>query len=91
MRKQTKEPQIKFSKWLDKFIVENAIDKEQVLIVTGPSGDNRIPVRCIIEALKSAPVYEQDELKKRMAKINSCNAKNIFMAFLGHMGQLMAV
>lgn len=91
MRKQTKEPQIKFSKWLDKFIVENAIDKEQILIVTGPSGDNRIPVRCIIEALKSAPVYEQDELKKRMTKINNCNARNIFMAFLDYMGQLMAV
>jgi hypothetical protein len=80
MRKQTKEPQIKFSKWLDKFVVENAIDKEQILIVTGPSGDNRIPVRCIIEALK-----------KRMTKINNCNARNIFMAFLGYMGQLMAV
>lgn len=44
-----------FTKWLDTFTTEKGLDMEQVFTVNGPSGDNHIPLGCVIDAIKSAP------------------------------------
>jgi hypothetical protein len=62
-----------FAKWLDTFTTEKGLDVEQVFVVTGPSGDNHIPLGCVIEAIKSAPAREQQAIKATIVKIDFRN------------------
>ncbi len=79
-----------FNKWLDKFLAENAIDTEQILTVTGPSGENHIPIGRVIEAIKFSPVHEQDEIRE-MFKTGDSDFRKIFMTFVYYMANIMAV
>lgn len=62
-----------FTNWLEIFVDEKGIDAEQVLTVAGPSGDNHIPVGCLLEAIKSAPAHEQAGIKNMIVRIDFCN------------------
>lgn len=62
-----------FSKWLDTFLSGKGIDLEHVVIVDGPSGENRIPVGCLVEVMKQAPRNERDAIKTTLVKIDFYN------------------
>ena len=88
--RRLEEPHMTFNKWLDKFMEENAIDTEQILTVTGPSGENRIPIARVIEAIKSSPIHEQDEIKEMFVKTGKDNVK-LFMTYIYYMANIMAI
>ena len=77
-----------FQKWLDTFIEEKNIDREQVLEVEGPSGTNYIPVDCILQAIKSTTDREQSGIKINLIAIDFRN-HNV-LHYLRHLAQAIA-
>lgn len=80
---------MKFSKWLDAFLSEKGIDGEQVLTVEGPSGENHIPVACLVEMMKQAPRHEQEGIKTMIVKIDFRNGN--VLDYFRHLAQAVAV
>lgn len=78
-----------FTKWLDTFTAEKGIDLEHVLTVKGASGDNHIPVACLIDAIKSAPIREQNAIKTMLVKIDFVNAP--VLPYFAHLAQAIAI
>lgn len=78
-----------FTKWLDTFTAEKGIDMEHVLTVKGASGDNMIPVGCVIDAIKSAPAREQNAIKAMIVKIDFHNAP--VLPYFAHLAQAIAI
>ncbi len=78
-----------FTKWLDTFLAEKGIDLEQMLFVNGPSGENAIPVECLVEAIKSAPSHEQSGIKSMIVKIDFINGD--VLDYFRHLAQAIAL
>jgi hypothetical protein len=78
-----------FTKWLDRLVEEKELDTEQAFEVTGPSGYNRIPLGCVIEAIKSAPAHEQASIKSMIVKIDFRNGN--VAHYFGHLAQALAI
>lgn len=78
-----------FAKWIDTFIKEKGIDPEQVLTVSGPSGENSIPVGCLVDAMKAAPKPEQSGIKNMIVKIDFRNGN--VLDYFKHLAQAIAV
>ena len=78
-----------FTKWLDTFTTEKGIDIEQILTVKGASGENMIPVGCVIEAIKSTSVREQNAIKTMLVKIDFHNAP--VLPYFAHLAQAIAI
>lgn len=78
-----------FSKWLDTFLSEKGIDLEQVVLVQGPSGENRIPVGCIADMMKQAPRQERDNIKNTLVKIDFLNGD--VLHYFKHLAQAIAL
>jgi len=62
-----------FTKWLDTFTTEKGLDLEQVFTVAGPSGENHIPLGCVLDAIKQAPAHEQVAIKSKIVQIDFRN------------------
>jgi len=77
-----------FEKWLDTFIEEKGIDTERIIEAEGRSGANFIPVGCLVEAIKAAPLREQQQIKTTIVKIDFCNGD--VMHFFRHLAQAIA-
>ncbi len=78
-----------FKTWLETFLSEKGIDGEQVLTVAGPSGENHIPVGCLVEAMLQAPASEQAGIKTMIVKIDFINGDVI--RYFRHLAQAIAV
>ena len=78
-----------FKSWLETFLAEKGIDCEQVLTVSGPSGNNYIPVGCLVEAMLQAPASEQAEIKNMIVKIDFVNGDVI--RYFRHLAQAIAL
>jgi hypothetical protein len=78
-----------FTKWLDRLVDEKGLDLEQAFEVQGPSGYNRIPLGCVIDAIKSAPTNEQAGIKTMLVKIDFHNGN--VAHYFGHLAQAIAV
>jgi len=78
-----------FNKWLDTFVAEKGIDLDLVLTVPGPSGDNMIPVACLIGMMKQAPAHEQNSIKAMIVKIDFRNGD--VMDFFRHLARAIAI
>lgn len=78
-----------FTKWLDTFTTEKNLDMEQVFTVKGRSGDNHIPLGCVIDAIKSAPAREQNGIKDMIVKIDFRNG-DVYHYF-AHLAQAIAI
>ena len=78
-----------FTRWLDTFTTEKGIDIEQILTVKGASGENMIPVGCVIEAIKSTSVREQNAIKTMLVKIDFHNAP--VLPYFAHLAQAIAI
>jgi hypothetical protein len=77
-----------FTKWLNTFVDEKGIDREEVLTVSGPSGDNYIPVQCLLNVIEIAPAHEQAQIKNTIVKIDFCNGD--VLHFFRHLCQAIA-
>lgn len=77
-----------FSNWLDVFLVEKGIDLEDVMMVEGDSGQNCIPVGCLVDTIKSAPTHEQEGIKSMLVRIDFQNGR--VMDYLRYLAQAIA-
>ena len=78
-----------FTKWIDTFLAEKGIDLEQMLFVEGPSGENAIPVGCLVEAIKGAPSHERAGIKTMIVKIDFVNGD--VLDYFKHLAQAIAI
>lgn len=80
---------MQFNKWLDTFTAEKGLDMEQVFVVEGASGENHIPIGCVVEAIKSAPAHEQVGIKDMIVKIDFLNGD--VTKYFAHLAQAIAI
>ena len=79
-----------FARWLDTFLDEKGIDSEEVLVVEAHDGtENRIPVGCLVEAMKGAPESERRGLKAMFVKIDFVNGD--VRKYLAHLARAIAL
>lgn len=78
-----------FNQWLDTFLNEKGIDREHVLTVDGPSGENCIPVGCLVDMMKQAPKHEQAGIKTMIVKIDFRNGD--VLHYFKHLAQAVAI
>lgn len=78
-----------FSKWIETFLSEKGIDGEQMLVVDGPSGENTIPVGCLVEMMKQAPKHEQAGIKSMIVKIDFRNGD--VLDYFKHLAKAVAL
>lgn len=79
---------MRFEKWLDVFLSEKGIDLEHRFLVDGPSGENSIPVACLVDAIKAAPKHERDGIKGMMVRLDFVNAP--ILPYLAHLAKAIA-
>ena len=79
----------RFNDWLDTFTAEKGLDTEQAFLVPGASGENHIPLACVLEAIKSAPRDEQDGIKNMIVKIDFINGD--VMHYFRHLAHAIAI
>ena len=77
-----------FDTWLDTFVDEKGIDREETFDVEGPSGTNTMPYEVILEHMKIAPAQEQAKLKDKLVYLDFKNAD--IKHFLRYLGQAIA-
>ena len=79
-----------FSTWLNTFIDEKQINREQVLEVKGPVyGMNYIPVQCVLDLILTTAKEEQRAIKDMMVKIDFVNGDIVH--YLKHLAQAIAL
>lgn len=78
-----------FNKWLETFVLEKGIDGEQMLVVEGPSGENHIPVACLVDLMKQAPTPEQTGIKAMLVKIDFLNGD--VLDYFRHLAKAVAI
>jgi hypothetical protein len=79
-----------FAKWLDTFLEEKGVDLEQVLVVDAPDGtENRIPVGCLVDAMKGARASERRDIKTLLVKVDFVNGDVIHC--LTHLAKAIAI
>lgn len=77
-----------FSTWIDTFVSEKGIDTEQYLTIEGPSGENMIPVGCLIDLMKQAPKAEQQAIKATIVKLDFLNRD--VLGYFKHLAKAVA-
>jgi hypothetical protein len=78
-----------FTKWLETFVSEKGLDTDQVFTVPGKSGDNHIPLECVLDAIKGAPAHEQAGIKSMIVKIDFRNGD--VCHYFKHLAQAIAI
>jgi hypothetical protein len=78
-----------FNHWLDTFVDEKELDREQAFDVEGPEwGWNHIPLQCVLDAIKAAPQHEQAKIKTTIVRIDFANGD--VMDFFKHLAGALA-
>jgi hypothetical protein len=78
-----------FTRWLDTFLAEKGIDLEHAFTVDGPSGENYIPVACLVREIKGAPFREQQAIKAMIIRIDFKNGN--VLDYFRHLAQAIAI
>ncbi len=79
-----------FGKWLDTFLTEKGIDREETLEVEGKMyGTNWMPISVLVAAIKVAPKHEQDAIKSMLVKIDFKNGN--VRHYLTHLAKAIAL
>ncbi len=79
-----------FSKWLETFLEEKGISREETLEVEGKMyGTNWMPVSVLVAFMKVAPKHEQAAIKKMLVKIDFVNGN--VRHYLTHLAKAVAV
>jgi hypothetical protein len=78
-----------FTKWLETFVTEKGLDREERFEVQGASGVNSIPLGCIVDAMKSAPAREQNAIRDMIVRIDFRNGN--VRHYFAHLAQALAI
>jgi hypothetical protein len=78
-----------FTRWLDTLVSEKGLDTEHRFSKQGASGENSIPLGCVIESIKGAPSHEQAAIKNVLVKIDFKNGN--VMHFFDHLAGALAI
>lgn len=78
-----------WNEWLDTFLDEKNIDREELLEVKGPSGMNIIPVGVVADAMKAAPFEEKKKIRDVLVKIDFHNGD--VLHFFKHLADALAL
>lgn len=85
----TQQPRVPgFHRWIDTFVAEKGLDREECFEVEGPSGPNLIPLGCVIDLAKSAPATEQAAIKSQIVRLDFANAD--VRGFFKHLAKAVA-
>jgi len=77
-----------FTKWLNTFVDEKGIDREQIIEAEGPRGMNFIPVECLLQEIIQAPLHEREAIKNMIVKIDFLNGD--VMHYFKHLAHAIA-
>ncbi len=78
-----------FTTWLDTFTAEKGLDMDRVFTVEGASGQNYIPLGCVLDAVKSTSKREQEQIKATIVKIDFMNGD--VCHFFNHLAKALAI
>ncbi len=79
-----------FAKWLDTFLAEKGIGRDEVLEAEGKMwGTNYMPVSVLVSFMKVAPKHEQAGIKSMLVKIDFKNGN--VRHYLTHLAKAVAV
>jgi hypothetical protein len=79
-----------FAKWLDTFVDEKGLDREQSFEVEGPVwGTNIMPLEVVLLACKEAESHHQKKIKETLVKIDFANGD--VMHFFKHIAAGIAM
>ena len=77
-----------FRNWILTLIDEKGLDLEERLIVQGPSGQNSIPLGCLVDAMASSCLSDREQIKAMIVKLDFKAAP--LMPFFKHLAQAIA-
>lgn len=89
MTKTMRDEYVGFMKWLDTFISEKGIDRDELLEVEGPSGLNIMPVSMLVGLIKTAPKNERNAIKSMLVKIDFVNGD--VRKYLAHLAKAVSL
>lgn len=78
-----------FDAWLDTFVSEKGVQRDQRFDVEGPSGTNSMEYGMIIDAIKSTGAGEQKSIKAMIVKIDFANGD--VCHYFRHLAQAIAI
>lgn len=79
-----------FKTWLNTFVDEKQLDRDQVIAVQGPVyGTNYIPLNALLETILNAPKHEQKGIKDMLVRIDFVNGDS--MDYFKHLAQAIAI
>jgi hypothetical protein len=80
-----------FADWIEIFLAEKGIDRDDVLEAEGPSGVNIIPVGVLVDAMKGATSRERHGIKAKLVEIDfKAPGRRPVMDFLSHLAGAIA-
>lgn len=80
---------VRFADWLDTLASEKGLDLERLFEAEGASGLNLIPLGVVLDAIKSAPISEQEDIRRTLVKIDFANGD--VCHFFGHLAKALAL
>lgn len=80
---------MRFSTWLNTLVSEKGFDSEHMFLVEGDSGENHIPLGCVLDAIKQAPKHEQKAIKSALVMLDFRNAD--LLGYFGHLAKALAL
>lgn len=85
----TKNNNMNFRTWLNTFVDEKGLDRDQVIEAEGPIyGTNWIPLEALLETILRAPKHEQQGIKDMLVRIDFVNGDP--MDYFKHLAQAIA-
>ena len=79
---------MRFSTWLDTLVTEKGLDTEHLITVEGPSGENIIPLGCVLDAIKATSKREQEGIRTMLVKLDFRNAP--ILPYFEHLAKAIA-
>lgn len=83
---------MRFSTWIDTFLEEKGIDREDIVTAEGEMGENQIPVSILVDMMKSTSTDEQKAIKTTLVKIDffAPGSKPV-LKYFAHLAQAIAI
>ena len=78
-----------FENWLETYVDEWGLDREQVFEVEGPSGPNFIPLGAVIDHMLAASARKQVAIKSMIVKLDFFNRD--VRIFFRHLAKALAI
>ena len=78
-----------FKSWLNRFVDEKGLDREEMIVVDGPSGENIMNLGVVLEHMLIAPDREQSAVRDMIVRIDFVNGN--VMHYFKHLAKALAI